>query len=391
MRICSISRGDRSSLLSMGSTESTSQYDIWRRWEDCLWLQDHLETEYKQAARERRTRLAQGKGVKTFNGMYKQDMASSWESLPPGPEPTSVANDIHAHLPSLTKKTTFFRPNPATIEKHQNEFVAMVEALMSDDMPALVKEIRATRDVTDFFGFWRRDVEFEEKYRKKNPHLAHAPRSAMTDSVFSTYFPNSSSSTQLYSQSRRSKRSLSSSTSRPDSLAETVTSLTSTLRGFAPSTKSRQSKQATSKERERTDRDIRRHSSSSESSAQSEEAVSDSSCTANSSAPHIAEDTPPVKYNHNPHRGPEPPSPIREFAETETLAEKSPLDTMGGLAFHIHRQSKAGDRRSNRNCSIISPATFTPPSLESTIKEHGTPDVPRCECFNLLPRAVSYC
>ena len=103
-------------------------------------------------------RLAQGKGVKTFNGMYKQDMASSWESLPPGPEPNSVATDVHSYLPHLTKKSSFFRPNPATIDNRQREFQALIEALMSDDMPALVKEIRASRIITDFFGYWRRDL-----------------------------------------------------------------------------------------------------------------------------------------------------------------------------------------------------------------------------------------
>ncbi|KAF5342699.1 hypothetical protein D9611_001654 [Ephemerocybe angulata] len=352
MRIASIQRGDRSSRASISSDESIAQYDVWRKWEDCLWLQDTLEGEYKRSARERRVRLAQGKGVKKFNGMYKQDMASSWESLPPGPEPTSVATDIHAHVPHLTKKSSFFRPNIATIERNQEEYQALIETLMSDDMPALVKEIRATRIITDFFGYWRRDIEFDEKFRKKNPHLAHAPRSSITSSVFSSYFTGPSSSGASLSSfgGRSSKRSLSS-TTRPDSITESVVSSSATV--ASPSTKSRSSLDSAEALR-RADRDVRRHSSSSESSTQSEEAVSDSSYTANSSAPKIAEDSPPVKFNHNPQRGPEPPSPIQEDSMSEST-HKSPLDAIA-FPFQITRRAKAGaDRRSNRNCSVYSP------------------------------------
>jgi hypothetical protein len=320
-----------------------------------LWLQDTLETEYKRAAREKKTRLAQGKGVKAFNGMYKQDMASSWESLPPGPEPTSVAPDIHAYIPHLTKKSSFFRPNPATVERRQDEYQAMIEELMSDRMPALVREIRSSRNITDFFGYWRRDVEFEEKYRKKNPHLATAPRSTMASSVFSTYYASSQSS--IYSSSRPSKRSLTSSIStRPDSIADSIGSTCPTIGSFATITspfkprKSLDSAEALKK----AERDARRHSSSSESSTQSEEAVSDSSYTANSSAPKIAEGSPPVKFNHNPNRGPEPPSPIQEDAATEISKPpiKSPVESILTNPFQTAKR-KADNRRSNRSWQVF--------------------------------------
>jgi hypothetical protein len=36
-----------------------SEYTIWRKWDDCLWLQDLLEYHYTQMAREKRTRLGQ--------------------------------------------------------------------------------------------------------------------------------------------------------------------------------------------------------------------------------------------------------------------------------------------------------------------------------------------
>lgn len=355
-RISSIPKSERHFRSSVSSEESTVQYDVWRRWEDCLWLQDTLENEYKRAAREKKTRLAQGKGVKAFNGMYKQDMASSWESLPPGPEPTSIATDIHAYLPSLTKKSSFFRPNPATVEHRQEEYQALIEALMSDDVPALIKEIRSCRTITDFFGYWRRDIEFEEKYRKKNPHLSTAPLSSIANSVFSTYFSSTSSQQSIHSSSRSSKRSLTSSIiTRPDSIADSVTSSSSTGTSMTTASSFKSRKSLDSAEAlKRAERDSRRHSSSSSSSAQSEEAVSDSSCTANSSAPKIAEGSPPVKFNHNPNRGHEPPSPVQEEAPVETSKSsvKSPVESIIGNPFHIARR-KADNRQSNRNWQVF--------------------------------------
>src|SRR6266508_3882877 len=160
------------------------EYEIWRKWEDILWFQQALEAEYSRAAREKRVRLAQGKGVKSYNGFYKQDMASSFESLPPGPLPSSVAQDIHEYLPRLTKKGTLFRASQATLEQRQKEFRALVEALFSDDVPRLIRELRATQRVTDFFGLWRRDYDCMEKAPK-------SIRNSVTSSVFSSYFSGS--------------------------------------------------------------------------------------------------------------------------------------------------------------------------------------------------------
>ena len=53
---------------------------------------------YGRAAREKKIRLAQGRGIK---GLYKEDMASFWDSLPTSPDPKSVAQDIHQYLPTL--------------------------------------------------------------------------------------------------------------------------------------------------------------------------------------------------------------------------------------------------------------------------------------------------
>lgn len=180
MRIHPITRGDRSSTSSRGSDSTIAEYDIWRRWEDCLWFQDVLEVEYQRRARQKKQRLRAGKGVKK-NGFYRQDMASSWESLPPGPDPSSVAQDIHAHVPRLTKKGTIFRASQATIDERQKELKAFVQGLLQDGASALMNELTEDRIVTDFFGYWRRDAEIakkEEKARSKE-------RASVTSTILS--------------------------------------------------------------------------------------------------------------------------------------------------------------------------------------------------------------
>ena len=181
MHISSDTRGKCASISSRGSL---SEYDIRRSWEDCLWFQQKLEEEYKRAAREKKRRLAQGKGVKGFNGLYKKDLASSWESLPTGPDPKSVAQDIHKHLPILTRRDTIFRTSQVVIDQRQAELIAFIQALFSDEMPALIKEIRVSDVVSEFFGLWRSDFDFAEKSQP----VSTVPRKSLTNSVFSSYF-----------------------------------------------------------------------------------------------------------------------------------------------------------------------------------------------------------
>ena len=50
----------------------TTEYEVWRRWEDCLFFQDVLEVQYGRMSREKRARLAAGKGVKK-NGLYEHE------------------------------------------------------------------------------------------------------------------------------------------------------------------------------------------------------------------------------------------------------------------------------------------------------------------------------
>ncbi|KAF8917289.1 hypothetical protein CPB85DRAFT_1453042 [Mucidula mucida] len=122
LRISAI--GGLSSPRSSRASSYSSEYDVWRRWEDWLWLQEELEEHYDRLAREKRQRLLAGKGIKK-DGFYKQDAASSWDSLPPGPDPNSVAQHFHDLRP----------------------YSRMTSPPHSD--------LRGDRLVTDFFGVWR--------------------------------------------------------------------------------------------------------------------------------------------------------------------------------------------------------------------------------------------
>lgn len=182
---------DARSVKSNKTNSSNSEYDVWRRWEDCLWFQDLLETEYKLMARTKRTRLAQGKGVKK-NGVYNHsDQAASFESLPPGPDVHDVAKDVHDIIPKLTKKGTLFRAGQATIEQRAREFSALIEALFQEDLPTLIQELRENRLIKDFFGYWRRDKDHDRKYHESATKESRASRTSISSSAFSMYFSSS--------------------------------------------------------------------------------------------------------------------------------------------------------------------------------------------------------
>ncbi|KAG6335117.1 hypothetical protein ID866_3971 [Astraeus odoratus] len=188
LRICPI-KDDGASISTRGSGLG---YDIWRKWEDCLTFQETLEVEYSRMARAKRNRLAAGRGIKK-NGVYiNSDQAASFESLPPGPDPHSVAQNIHDYIPKLTKKGTIFRASQATIEQRQSEFQAMISALFEEDVPMLIREMRSTRIFTDFFGFWRRDHDLARKSGKDPASMKS--RGTVTSSVLSAHFSASSPS-----------------------------------------------------------------------------------------------------------------------------------------------------------------------------------------------------
>ena len=286
MRIHPMLNGDKQ---SVSSRRSYTEYDIWRRWEDCLLFQSSLESEYRQRARDKRQRLARGKGVKR-NGFYKQDQASSWESLPPGPDPNSVAREITDCLPSLTKKATVFRATQATVDQRAAELKAFVEALFKDDVPALIDDLRRERIVLDFFGYWRRDYELAEKERKQK-HCSSKPRTSMTSSIFSTYFSSSNQSPKYpdsitssrFSPSRRTVRETSPTIA--ESMRTRKNSHESSARSFIPGR--------------------RRAYSTGSSGGDSPSTTSDGSLESPvhvaTTIPDIAEDTVPIAFNHDPH------------------------------------------------------------------------------------------
>ena len=282
MRISAITRGDRSSVSSRGSD---IEYDVWRRWEDCLWFQSLLELEYQRMARDKRQRLLRGKGVKK-NGFYKQDQASSFESLPPGPDPKSVAREIYQVLPALTKKATVFRASQATIDQRTAELKSLVEALFMPDVPALIDELRRSRTVTDFFGFWRRDYDLAEK---QSAPSTGKPRSSISSSVFSLYFSASSpniTDSQSVSESRTSSSTL--------RLPRILTS---------PNSRSRKASTDSSEHSPSPSRTSRPRASSTASSdfssAQSDRSLDSPTST---TTPIIVDDTPVIPFDHNPTR-----------------------------------------------------------------------------------------
>ena len=182
---------------STRSGSSYQEYEVWRRWEDCLWFQEILESEYALMARQKRARLAAGKGVKK-NGVYiHSDQAASFESLPPGPDAKSIAKDIHELVPRLMKKGTLFRASQATIEQRGREFEALIQALFQEDVPMLVKELRETRLVRDFFGYWRRDLDHDRKRQSLAGRQAPNARHSVASSAFSMYFSASNISLSL--------------------------------------------------------------------------------------------------------------------------------------------------------------------------------------------------
>lgn len=154
-------------------------------------------------ARTKRVRLQQGKGVKK-DGMYiHSDQAASFDSLPPGPDANTIAKDVHDILPKLTKKGTLFRAGKDTIDQRGKEFKALIEKLWEDDVPTLIQELRETRLVRDFFGYWRRDKDHDKKAAAQagmDPNdkgKNRISRASVASSAFSMYFSASNISLQL--------------------------------------------------------------------------------------------------------------------------------------------------------------------------------------------------
>ena len=150
---------------SSKSSREAVEYEVWRRWEDCLDFQRTLEVEYHAVSKRRR------KGEPALNHhaqnmLYPSQRAASFESLPLGPDPSTIPVDVHAHIPKLSKKSTLFRVNESVIQQRGEEFKGMIEALFDEDSPSTLQELRTVSTVRDFFGYWRRDKEAERKTGK---------------------------------------------------------------------------------------------------------------------------------------------------------------------------------------------------------------------------------
>lgn len=187
-----------------------------------------LENRYDVVSREKRHRLQAGKGVKK-NGIYMHDRAASFESLPPGPDPKSVAVNIHQYLPKLTKRAALFRQNQQVVDQRQLEFVALIKAFFQEDVPALIRELRQDRVILDFFGYWRRDFDLAAKGKRSKDGVSNNFESS-TFSIFSQSSVSlsvPSPATTSFSTQRQRTPSTSSMRSRPRT-TESVVSLSDT-------------------------------------------------------------------------------------------------------------------------------------------------------------------
>ncbi|KAH7097374.1 hypothetical protein BKA62DRAFT_716484 [Auriculariales sp. MPI-PUGE-AT-0066] len=151
---------DSTSIQSIGR-----EYEIWRRWDDCLDFQYKLEQDYERKSWTKKSDLKHGKkGSGDGGGLYRNPKAaSSFESLPEGPDPRNIKVDLHAYVPKLTKKSSFFSVSDSTVQKRAEEFAALVYALFKMDCPKLIEELRDSSTVRDFFAWWRRDQDLLEK------------------------------------------------------------------------------------------------------------------------------------------------------------------------------------------------------------------------------------
>ncbi|TFK49937.1 hypothetical protein OE88DRAFT_294729 [Heliocybe sulcata] len=347
MRVCPV--GDGEDIQSVRSDGSHKEYEIWRRWEDCLWFQDNLELEYSVMSREKRSRLQAGKGVKK-HGLYIHDAAASFESLPPGPDPNSIARDIHDYIPRLTKKGTLFRASQATIDQRQKEFTALVEALLKDDVPTLIKDLRESRQIRDFFGYWRRDRDLAKKARES---VGKAPRASVSSGAFSMYFSPSALSLQFPSPTVGEGS--------PSSSPKSVARARSTSIGVGPSLPRGRSILQTSQPSNSRNRSTGVSFSLSNKSSSSEEFSSGSSShgahSPRSSNPALDEQVSTLQAL------PEESEPI------EQMNNMSISDPADGPPMVRRRARTVSHDRSNRNCLVFTAPPQTPTTPTSTMSK----------------------
>lgn len=384
-----ISAANRRGRTSTSTRVSFSEYDIWRRWEDCLLFQDAFEQEYSRLAREKRQRLLRGKGVKK-NGLYLQDHAASFESLPPGPHPDSVAQDLHEYLPRLTKKGTLFRASQAVVSQRNAELKALVEALYQDDLPNLLQEIRASQVVTDFFGYWRRDFDLCENARKRES-------SSSTRSVLSSYFTSSNASLSRDGSilSGYDNASITSPRFRTRTTSDVSSTSTDILRAkYYPNKHQRD--HSISSFFSRPSRSRTFSITSTDSSSSGSDRSFDTSTP--SSVPCIVDEV-PITFGHNPQQqaetsSTERPRPLREALpknrEVDIKAEA--LAMMSSLAAKRRRKTSVTSLQLNRQLYkdyASPPLSPTASELETVLEQDQPEEEPRRCPFLFLHRTSS--
>lgn len=237
MRITALDDYNPRASVSTRTAAAPKEYDIWRRWEDWIGLQESLAVEYDQRARQKRHDLQAGKGLMNAkDGFYKNaDSASSWESLPFGPDPKSVAKDFFKLVPMMPTRGVF-RITQAVLDTRIASLKAFIEALFGEDQPTLIQDMRGDRMVTDFFGVWRRDLDLQRKEAKRvsnefrgSPGKSpRSSRSSMASSLFGTYFANATAPS-IDSQPTSPKRTEPFSASLPEHLSASRLSMMSSM------------------------------------------------------------------------------------------------------------------------------------------------------------------
>ena len=355
-------------------------------------FQDAFEQEYSRLAREKKQRLLRGKGVKK-NGLYLQDRAASFESLPPGPHPDSVAQDLHDHLPRLTKKGTLFRVSQALVSQRNAELRALVEALYQDDLPSLLREIRASHVVTDFFGYWRRDFDLYENARKRES-------SSSTRSVLSSYFPSSNASLSRHSSVRSGDDNASIvppkfRTRTTSEVSHTNISTTDVLRSkYYPNKHQRD--HSISSLFSRPSRPRAFSITSTDSSSSGSDRSSDAGV--HSSGPCIVDEV-PITFGHNPQQQAEPSSTERPHSLREAPPEHRGIDIkaealamMSSLAAKRRRKTSVTSLQLNRQLFkdyASPPLSPTASELETVLEQDQPEEDPRRHRFLSLPRSYS--
>lgn len=227
----------------------------------------------------------------------------------------------------------------------------MMQALLRDDLPTLLKEIKATRTFSDFFGVWRRDIDLARKAdsSKKQP-TPDRPRLSVSTSIMSA---------SPVSPSLLSVRSFSPSKGKAPEKAQ-IPFRTSAHSDSSCSEESVDPPRP-SRLMDRTQeiRSLRSRASSSESHSSS--SLPSTPVTAprrlppTSRHPAIAQQETPIRYGHNPHvpGGDRSPPVLESLPEDRELSSSGKSDLDGGWT---RPRTGSTASRMNRHTRLYVPA-----------------------------------